>query len=328
MLNMLPPDFIRLGWRTLWRDLRAGDLRLLILAVTLAVAALTAVGFFADRLKSGLQRDARQMLGGDAVVQSDLPTPKVFTDKAAALGLQTTAHLGFPTMARATEARGGAAKLVALKAVGAGYPLRGRLQLVPLVSAERDSKNIANFDTGHAGTGISTVGVPISGTVWVGEGLLDALGMSVGDTLRLGESALTVTRVIAVEPDRGAGFVNFAPRVMVNMADLAATQLVQPASRITYRFAVAAKGVAPSDERAVAQFVEWANALLKTDVATDPSLRGVRIESLETGRPEMRQTLDRAEKFLNLVAPWRWRWRRGGLPPSTWTTAPCCACWA
>jgi putative ABC transport system permease protein len=113
---------------------------------------------------------------------------------------------------------------------------------------------------------------------------------------------LTVTRVIAVEPDRGAGFVNFAPRVMVNMADLAAMQLVQPASRITYRFAVAAKGVAPGDERAVAQFVEWANGLLKTDVATDPSLRGVRIESLETGRPEMRQTLDRAEKFLNLVA--------------------------
>ena len=70
--------FWQLGWRTLWRDVRSGDLRLLMLAVTLAVAALTAVGFFADRLKGGLQRDARQLLGGDAVVSSDNPTPSAF----------------------------------------------------------------------------------------------------------------------------------------------------------------------------------------------------------------------------------------------------------
>ena len=68
-------SFWQLGWKTLWRDLRAGELRLLILAVTLAVAALTAVGFFADRLKGGMQRDARQLLGGDAVIVSDNPTP-------------------------------------------------------------------------------------------------------------------------------------------------------------------------------------------------------------------------------------------------------------
>ena len=68
-------SFWRLGWRTLWRDFRSGELRLLILAVTLAVAALTAVGFFADRLKGGLQRDAKQLLGGDAVVSSETPRP-------------------------------------------------------------------------------------------------------------------------------------------------------------------------------------------------------------------------------------------------------------
>ncbi len=86
----------RLGWRTLWRDLRAGELRLLIVAVTLAVAALTAVGFFADRLKGGLARDARQLLGGDAVVASDNPTPEAFMDQARALGLQTVTTTGFP----------------------------------------------------------------------------------------------------------------------------------------------------------------------------------------------------------------------------------------
>src|SRR5215213_4152778 len=93
-----------LGWRTLWRDLRAGELRLLIVAVTLAVAALTAVGFFADRLNGGLARDARQLIGGDAVISSDNPTPAAFLDKARALGLKTAGTLGFPTMARATDA--------------------------------------------------------------------------------------------------------------------------------------------------------------------------------------------------------------------------------
>src|SRR3954464_2897457 len=93
----------RLGWRTLWRDLRAGGLRLLIVAVTLAVAALTAVGFFADRLKGGLERDARQLLGGDAVVVSDLATPAPFVQQAKALGLQSVTTLVFPSMARAAD---------------------------------------------------------------------------------------------------------------------------------------------------------------------------------------------------------------------------------
>jgi putative ABC transport system permease protein len=119
------PSIWALSWRSLWRDLRAGDLRLLIVAVALAVAALTAVGFFADRIKGGLQRDARQLLGGDAVVSSDNPPPAVFQEKARALGLSTAETVGFPTMGRATDAQGGASKLVALKAVPPGYPLRG-----------------------------------------------------------------------------------------------------------------------------------------------------------------------------------------------------------
>ena len=97
--------FFSLGWRTLWRDWRAGELRLLLVAVTLAVAALTSVGFFADRLDNGLQRDARQLLGGDVVIASDQPAPARFSQQAQALGLQQVNTLGFPTMARASEAQ-------------------------------------------------------------------------------------------------------------------------------------------------------------------------------------------------------------------------------
>jgi putative ABC transport system permease protein len=265
----------RLGWRTLWRDLRAGELRLLIVAVTLAVAALTAVGFFADRLNGGLARDARQLLGGDAVVSSDQPAPAAFVERARALGLQTVTTIGFPTMSRASDAQGGASRLVALKSVEPGYPLRGQLQVAQQPGAP----------------GAPTRDIPARGEVWVDPPLLEALGLQPGDPLLLGDSQFRIARLIVLEPDRGAGFMSFAPRVMLNQADLAATGLVQPASRLTYRFAVAGA------DQPVKAFLQWAQQEVKK-----PSVRGVRIESLEGGRPEMRQTLDRAEKFLNLVA--------------------------
>ncbi len=268
-------SFWRLGWRSLWRDLRSGELRLLIVAVTLAVAALTAVGFFADRLKGGLQRDARQLLGGDAVISSDNLPPAVFALKARELGLEVVETLGFPTMGRASDAKGGATKLVALKVVEPGYPLRGSLR----VSERPDEPDSL------------TRAIPTAGEAWVDAPLLDALGVQMGDQLLLGDSSLRIAKIIVNEPDRGAGFMNFAPRVMINRADVAATQLIQPASRLTYRMAVA------GDDKRVARFVDWALLEVKK-----PDVRGVRVESLQGGRPELGQTLERAEKFLNLIA--------------------------
>ncbi|MBP8183531.1 MAG: ABC transporter permease, partial [Rhodoferax sp.] len=176
-------SFWTLGWRTLWRDLRSGDLRLLIVAVTLAVAALTAVGFFADRLKGGLQRDARQLLGGDAVVSSDNPTPPPLVAKARELGLQVVSTLGFPTMARASDAQGGAAKLVALKVVEPGYPLRGALR----VANAPDAADAV------------TRAIPAPGKAWVDAALLEALDLKMGDDLLLGDARLTIDTIIAVE---------------------------------------------------------------------------------------------------------------------------------
>jgi putative ABC transport system permease protein len=274
-------SFWRLGWRTLWRDVRSGDLRLVMVAVILAVAALTAVGFFADRLKGGLQRDARQLLGGDAVVSSDNPTPADFVAKAQALGLSVVGTVGFPTMARASELQGGAAKLVALKVVEPGYPLRGSLRVA----------------SGPGAPDAPTRNIPAPGQAWVDAPLLDALGLRMGDTLLLGNSRLTIASIIVIEPDRGAGFMNFAPRVMIHRDDIAATGLIQPASRLTYRMAVA------GEDPPVKTFVAWADAQVKPGAdGAERSVRGVRVESLQGGRPEMSQTLDRAEKFLSLVA--------------------------
>src|SRR5438876_3895108 len=112
-----------LAWRQLLRDLRAGELRLLVLAVTLAVAALSAVGFFADRLNHGLTRDARQLLGGDAVIASDQPVPAAFAAQARGMGLTVAATATFPSMGRAPDDKGGATRLVGVKAVSNSYPL-------------------------------------------------------------------------------------------------------------------------------------------------------------------------------------------------------------
>ena len=272
------PSVVALAWRQTLRDFRAGELRLLALAVMLAVAALTAVGFFADRLNQGLARDAGALLGGDALVGSDKPAPPELLQRATELGLRSATSASFPSMGRAPDELGGASRLVAVKAVSDAYPLRGQLRLKS--APEAAERNVA--------------GAPARGTVWVDAALLDALQLKIGDDLLLGDAALEITQIIVIEPDRGAGFMSFAPRAMLNQADLAETGLIQPASRVSYRLALAAPA---GREAALREFVAWAEDRIKS-----VPLRGVRVESLQSGRPEMRQTLDRAEKFLNLVA--------------------------
>jgi putative ABC transport system permease protein len=268
-------SFLALGWRSLGRDLRAGELRLLMVAVTLAVAALTAVGFFADRLKGGLVRDARQLMGGDAVLVSDNPIPQALAAQAEKLGLAQVRTLSFPTMARAPDAAGGNSKLVALKAVAPGYPLRGQLQVSD------------HLDT----AGAAARNIPKPGEAWVDAPILEVLNLPLGGQLLLGDASFKLTRIIINEPDRGAGFMSFSPRVMVNSADIAATGLIQPASRVRYQMAVA------GDDQPVRAFVDAAQAQIASHV-----LRGARVDALEGGRPELNTTLNRAEKFLNLVA--------------------------
>jgi putative ABC transport system permease protein len=249
------------------RDWRAGELHLLAAAVVVAVAALASVGFFVDRMKSALNLQARQLLGGDLVIASDAaPDPQLLA-QAQRLDLRTAQTVNFPSMALA----GTQSVLASVKAVSAGYPLRGALRVAPsAVAADAPAS-----------------GIPERGAVWVDAALLQALGVAVGDAIQLGESTLRIDRVITVEPDRGANFVNFAPRVLLALDDLEATRLVQPASRVTWRL------LAAGEQPAVRSLERW---------ASERSGRGQRVESLENGRPELRATLDRAQQFLALVA--------------------------
>jgi putative ABC transport system permease protein len=173
------------------------------------------------------------------------------------------------------------AQLASVKAVSKGYPLRGQLKI------STDPEQAAGA------IGAKTDATPAPGTVWVDANLLPTLKTGVGGSITLGDKTFTITQLIASEPDRGAAFANFAPRVMLAMEDLAATRLVDNFARVTYRLQVAAPSV--NDSARVAGYEAW----LRKQLAA--GARGVRIESLENGRPEMRATLDRADQFLSLV---------------------------
>ena len=255
------------------RDWRAGELRFLLAALAVAVAALSAVGFFVERMNAALERDAKELLGADLLVRGDYPLREAWRTEAASRGLISADVVSFPSMATTGSAETEDTRLVAVKAVSSTYPLRGDLRLRTTTAD------------------LTTKGAPQAGTVWVDTSLLSLRGLHLGDAMTLGERRFTIAAEILLEKDRGAGFMNFAPRVMLALSDLESTGLVQNGSRINNRLQLAGN---PSD---IASFQRW----LENDVKTR-ELRGVQLESLETGRPEMRTTLERARQFLALVS--------------------------
>jgi putative ABC transport system permease protein len=185
-------------------------------------------------------------------------------------------------MAQAGEGDASQALLASVKAVSPTYPLRGQLKVT------------TSLENAGEALGDATRETPAPGTVWVDVNLLAPLQAKVGSVIQLGDKRFTITRLIASEPDRGASFANFAPRLMLALADLKGTGLVDAYARVTYRMQVAARS--PNDLAAVTGYERWVRERIAAG-----NIKGVRIETLENGRPEMRATIDRAERFLALV---------------------------
>jgi putative ABC transport system permease protein len=257
---------MRHAWRMLVRDWRAGELGVLAFALVTAVASVTSVGFFADRVGQALERDARELLGADVVLLADHPWDRRIVELVRSRGASAEA-LNFISMAL----RNGQSQLAGVKAVSDGYPLRGRLRIAPAPGA----------------ADAPAEGVPPAGSVWLEERLVSALGAPVGSTIRLGRSELRVAAVLTLEPERGTGFFNLSPRVMMNIADVAATGLVQPGSRISYYLYGA------GEPARIARLERELQGRLG---------RGERMETLESGRPEIRNSMDRGQRFLALTA--------------------------
>src|SRR6185503_5508186 len=257
---------VRQSLRMLARDWRAGELRVLAMALVIAVAAITSVAFFADRIGQGLARDAHQLLGADLVLIADLPWPREVAQDIERAGTQRAEAINFISMASAKEGT-----LAGVKAVSENYPLRGRMRIAkglgqPDAPAERG---------------------PAPGTVWLEERLVTALDAPVGSRVKLGRSELTVAAVLTLEPERSTNFFNIAPRLMMNIADVPATALIQTGSRVSYYL------YAAGTPQQVKQLEDTIRQKLQ---------RGQRIDNLETGRPEIRSAIDRAQRFLGLTA--------------------------
>ena len=253
--------------RLLRRDWRAGELRVLAMALVIAVGSMTAVGFFTDRIQMAMQQQTGELLGGDLVLLSTTPPLPAWISDAHAHGLRSARTLNFPSVVLA----GDRTQLAEVKAVSAGYPLRGQLR-VALTSY---------------GAETPTDGIPEPGSVWLDARALQALGLTVGEKLKLGAVDFRVAQVLAYEPDRGGDFFSIAPRLLMNEADVTRTRLLGPGSRVSYRVLLAGgRGDLESFRRSI-----------------EPTLTlGQRFVEVRDARPELKSALERAQRFLGLAA--------------------------
>jgi putative ABC transport system permease protein len=259
--------WLRLAWRQTQRDLAAGEIRLMLMALMLAVMAVTAVGMITDRAETGLQQEANRLLGGDAALRADTPIPADVPAQAQALGLQHAQTASFPSMVQT----GAAVALADIRAVDARFPLRGEFEV----------------QDGPGQDVRKTQGGPATGTLWLSADAARKLGVRLGEKVGVGNLQLRYAATLLREPDAALDYFNVAPKVLIAYADLDASGLVQNGSRIQYRMVVA------GDAPAVKRFSAGLRAKLS---------RGQRLESADDARPEIRSALERADRFLSLAA--------------------------
>ena len=261
---------IRLALRLIARDWRAGELRVLIAAIVLAVASVGTVAFFAERVKGGLALQANLLLGADLMVSGDHPLPQDYADEAKTLGLAISPAIRFNSMVQQAQVPNANAVLADVKAVSAGYPLRGVISL-----ATPGGKQPAH-------------GVPAPGEAWIDTRLADRLGARIGARVAVGDATLTVAAIVAQDPEIAGLTFAPGPKLLLNLADVPATNLLQPGNRATWRLLVA-----ESRPGQVERYRAWLAERVKP---------GQRVETVRDLRPEVRQTLERAERFLSLAA--------------------------
>jgi len=255
-----------LALRQLRREFRLSEYLVLIFALVLSVAAVTSVGFFANRVERAMAGQAATLLAADVVISS--PTAITPELRARVSELETADVIEFPSVVLTEE---GETSLVSVKSVGNAYPLRGELKLTSeLYGTERVAMN-----------------APASGTVWIDPRLAGTLQVAVGDVLSFGDGEVTIAGLIAFEPDRSADVFQMAPRLMMNNEDLAASGLLGEGSRARYRLLVA------GNESEMDSFTDWYR---KQDDANS------RLQTVEEGRPEVQSALINARRFLGLAA--------------------------
>jgi putative ABC transport system permease protein len=258
---------LALAWRTLLREWKSGELGVLLLAITVAVAALTGVGFLVDRISLAVDNQAGEVLAADLVLESSQPIDGTSEAEARKRGLQIVQKTGLFSVVF----KGEASQLASLRAVSQGYPLRGKVKLSdePFGAAE------------------ALVAHPGPGEVWPESRLAVALGANVGDELAIGAGTFRISRILISRPDQRATFLELAPSLLMNHADLPATQLIQPGSRMRYSRLFA------GERGQVLDFKKWLE---------DNKKPNEEIEDVEDSAPQIKSAIDRSARFLSIAS--------------------------
>jgi len=253
--------------RGLRRDLRAGELSVLLAAIVLAVASMTAVGFFTDRVGRAVSAQAAESLAADLVIQSTAEISTEYLDYATELGLQSVRRFGFPSVAQAETG----STLALISAVSEGYPLRGELQVSDDLFAEARVVK----------------GIPPRGEAWAEPSLIARLGIQVGDEVQIGSSQVRVTQVLEYRPDQELGFLAMAPSILVNIDDIPAMNVVKAGSRVTYAQLYAGDGPALKEFR----------TSLRGKITEQERVRGA-----EDASEQVTAAINRSQRFLTLAS--------------------------
>jgi putative ABC transport system permease protein len=253
--------------RSFGRELRSGEVIVLLAAVALAVAALTAVGFLTDRIGRAVERQANEILAADLRLRTPDPIPAAWHELAAEYDLRSAETANFPSVVFADDL----SSLATIKVVSEGYPLRGQVRIADDLFGEQ---RVAE-------------GVPDPGRIWADGALMARLGVEVGDTISVGELDVIIESVLTYRPDQSIGFASLAPSLLLNLSDLDATGLVSEGSRVRYALLVA------GDNRQVDAFYEAIEERLPDSV---------RSRNREEGSDRANNAADRAQRFLSLTA--------------------------
>jgi putative ABC transport system permease protein len=253
--------------RSFGRELRSGEVLVLLAAVALAVAALTAVGFLTDRIGKAVSRQANEVLAADLRLRSQERVPQEWSDLAHSYNLETAETMSFPSVVFAGDENA----LATIKVVSETYPLRGSVRVSDTLFGEQRVVD----------------GIPASGEVWADGALLARVGADVGDVLAVGELDLLVTAVLTYRPDQSIGFASLAPSLIINIDDISSSGLIGEGSRVAYALLVA------GDESAVNDF---------NDAIQDQLPESVRVRSQEDSSERAYNAADRAQRFLSLTA--------------------------